>query len=343
YADEIDGPCGPSLAGFDQQVRELTSEGTESIDEVPEPRDGIAYPSAKGGGVILYVSTDAGEPLGRLVGCELTGPYPSQVAEALAGILKERGKRLGVPSHDGFDTGLQAREQPLACALLDFGDLSLELVGVFDPRDGRFTDGVLLGPPFLDGLLLRVGQILLRDRKGFLSFLVLLCRILEPCEGEQERGQAGGRAWPERGNAAEAGNHSTEGRHGGGADEGDGGQDGVEDAERLSGLRHRDGGVLDPPVQSAHPRLGEIDVAREVDQAIPVDVDSDVNVLVIERLGGRGDRSDLRQRLTLGDVDADPLVADGLEGGVDGRDIVVDTLGVDADLNVFGLLAEGGE
>src|SRR5699024_11886171 len=74
----------------------------------------------------LYVSTDAGEPLGRLVGGELTGPYPSQVAEALAGILKERGKRLGVPSHDGFDTGLQAREQPLACALLDFGDLSLD-------------------------------------------------------------------------------------------------------------------------------------------------------------------------------------------------------------------------
>src|SRR5699024_2331099 len=112
--DERVGPVPPPFAGVDQPVGELTSEGTESIDEVPEPRDGIAYPSAEGGGVILYVSTDAGEPLGRLVGCELTGPYPSQVAEALAGILKERGKRLGVPSHDGFDTGLQAREQPLA-------------------------------------------------------------------------------------------------------------------------------------------------------------------------------------------------------------------------------------
>src|SRR5699024_6995200 len=56
-ADERVGPVGPSLAGVDQPVRELTSEGTESIDEVPEPRDGIAYPSAEGGGVILYVST----------------------------------------------------------------------------------------------------------------------------------------------------------------------------------------------------------------------------------------------------------------------------------------------
>src|SRR5699024_8924831 len=217
------------------------SEGTESIDEVPEPRDGIAYPSAEGGGVILYVSTDAGEPLGRLVGCELTGPYPSQVAEALAGILKERGKRLGVPSHDGFDTGLQAREQPLACALLDFGDLGLQLVRVFDPRDGGFADGVLLGPPLCDGLLLRLGEVLLRSGKGLLGLLILLCRILEPSEGEQERGQAGGRAGRERGNAAEAGNHSTESRHGGGADEGDGGQDGVEDTERLSRFRHRDG------------------------------------------------------------------------------------------------------
>src|SRR5699024_11675212 len=110
--------------------------------------------------------------------------------------------------------------------------------------------------------------VLLRSGKGLLGLLVLLRRILEPSEGEQERGQAGGRAGRERGNAAEAGNHSTEGRHGGGADEGDGGQDGVEDAERLSRLRHRDGGVLDPPVQSAHPRLSEIDVARGVDQAI---------------------------------------------------------------------------
>src|SRR5699024_6617422 len=67
-ADERVGPVGPSLAGVDQPGGERTSEGTESIDEVPEPRDGIAYPSAEGGGVILYVSTDAGEPLGRLVG-----------------------------------------------------------------------------------------------------------------------------------------------------------------------------------------------------------------------------------------------------------------------------------
>src|SRR5699024_9639293 len=153
--------------------------------------------------------------------------------EALAGILKERGKRLGVPSHDGFDTGLQAREQPLACALLDFGDLSLELVGVFDPRDGRFTDGVLLGPPFLDGLLLRVGQILLRDRKGFLSFLVLLRRVLQPGEREQKRGQPSGGARSERGNAAEAGNDSPEGRHGRGADECHSGKYGIEDTERL--------------------------------------------------------------------------------------------------------------
>src|SRR5699024_5015284 len=91
------------------------------------------------------------------------------------------------------------------------------------------------------------------------------------------------------------------------------------------------------------PGLSQINVAREVDQAIPVDVDIDVDVLLVERLGGRGDRGNLRQRLTLGDVDADPLVADGLEGGVDGRDVVVDALGVDADLNVLGLPAEGGE
>ena len=226
---------------------------------------------------------------------------------------------------------------------MHLGDLSLELVSVFDPRDGRLAEGVFLRLPLLDGLLLRVGQILLRDRKGFLSLLVLLRRVLESGEREHERRQSCRGSGGERGNATEAGNNTAEGRHGGSAEERDSGEHRVENTERLSRLRHRDGGVLDPPVQSAHPRLGEIDVAREVDQAIPVDVDSDVNVLVIERLGGRGDRSDLRQRLTLGDVDADPLVADGLEGGVDGRDVVVDALGVDADLNVFGLLAEGGE
>src|SRR5699024_1202542 len=99
------------------------------------------------------------------------------------------------------------------------------------------------------------------------------------------RGQPSGGARSERGNAAEAGNDSPEGRHGRGADECHSGKYGIEDTERLSGLRHRDGGVLDPPVEAAHPGLSQINVAREVDQAIPVDVDIDVDVLVIERLG----------------------------------------------------------
>src|SRR5699024_11756866 len=97
------------------------------------------------------VAADAGEPFGGLVGGELVRPDLSNGAESLAGVLEEGRERLCVLAHDRLDGLLEAGEQSLAGTLLDLGDLGLQLVRVFDPRDGGFADGVLLGPPLCDG------------------------------------------------------------------------------------------------------------------------------------------------------------------------------------------------
>ena len=94
---------------------------------------------------------------------------------------------------------------------MHLGDLSLELAGVLDPRDGRLAEGVFLRLPLLDGVLLRRRELLLGDRKSLLGLVVLLDGILKSGEREQERGQAGGGAGSERGNATEAGNDTAEG------------------------------------------------------------------------------------------------------------------------------------
>ena len=121
---------------------------------------------------------------------------------------------------------------------MHLGDLSLELAGVVDPRYGRLAERVSLGLPLLDGVLLRRRELLLGDRQSLLGLVVLLDGILKSGEREQERGQPGGGAGSERGNAAEAGNNTAEGRHGRSAKERHRGEHRVKDTERLSGLRH---------------------------------------------------------------------------------------------------------
>ena len=258
----------------------------------------------------------------------------------LAGVLEERGERLGVAAHDHLDGRLEAGEQPLACALLHLGDLSLELAGVVDPRYGRLAERVGLSFPLLDSVFLGGGQLLLGDRQSLLGLVVLLDGILKSGEREQEWGQPGGGAGSERGNAAEAGNNTTEGRHGRGADERHRGEHRVKDTERLSGLRHCDSGVLDLAIELTHLDASQVNGLPEVGQTVLVDVDMNINVLAVESLGGLPNSGNLSQGLTLGDVDADLLIAERVERQVDSHDIVVDAIRVQSDLDVLGLLAE---
>ena len=340
-ADERLRPVGKPLAGVDQPVRELLGERAERIDEVPQPLDRVLDPDADGVRVLLGVAADSSKPLCRTVGREPGRPHDHNVGEVLAGVLEERGERLGVPSHDHLKGVLEAGEQSVACALLDLGDLSLELAGVVDPRYGRLAERVSLGLPLLDGFLLRRRELVLGDRQSLLGLVVLLDRVLQPGEREHERGETSGGAGSERGNAAEAGNDTTEGRHGRSAGERHRGEHRVEDTERLSGLRHRDGGVLDLAVELAHLDASQVNGTPEVSQPVLVDIDLDVNVLAVKSLSGLPNGGDLSQSLTLGDVDADLFVADRIERHVDSHDIVVDAIRVQPDFDVLGVLAEG--